>query len=93
METTGLLCGGSAGRREGSVGSNNKCFQWSPDSGSWEELLTLDIYRIDHLSWTPGNGIGTYLMGGGNKENKNTTTLIKPDGTQELGFTLKYDIR
>ena len=87
METTGLLCGGSAGRT-----INNKCFQWSPDTGSWDELLTLDIYRSDHLSWTPGTGIGTYLMGG-NSKNNNTTTLIKPDGTQELGFTLKYIIK
>ena len=76
----GLLCGGEF--------TNDSCLQWSPDTGSWEEAVTLDV-RFNHISWTPVNGRGTFLMGG--PSGKRTTTLIKPDGTQEPGFALKYD--
>ena len=82
-ESSGLLCGG--------YGTRN-CLQWSPDTGSWEEeLLYLDTGRYQHVSWTPGNGVGTYLMGGYETEMEKTSTLIKPDGTQEPGFSLQYD--
>ena len=43
------------------------------------------------MSWTPSSGSGTYLIGG--RDSKRTTTLIKPDGTQEPGFPLKYDTK
>ena len=79
-----ILCGG------GSTGLN--CLQWSPYTGTWEELLTLDVYRSNHVSWT--TGIGTYLMGAHCNIgclNGNTTSLIKTDETQEPGFDLKYD--
>ena len=69
--------------------TRDTCVQWSPDTGSWEELLTLDVGRIKHVSWTPGPGMGTYLMGGG--DSLRTTTLIKDDQTQEPAFQLKYD--
>ena len=81
MESSGLLCGGDY--------TKDSCLQWSPDTGSWEELLTLDVGRARHVSWTPGSDIGTYLMGG--NLNEKTTTLIKPDGTQEPGFPLQYN--
>ena len=82
MESSGLLCGGTATR--------DTCLQWSPDTGTWEDLqLTLDVERRDHVSWTLGTEVGTYLMGGGYRGK--TTTLIKPDGSQEPGFDLKYD--
>ena len=80
MESSGLICGG--------YDTEDTCLQWSPDTGSWEELLTLDVVRFDHVSWTPGTKVGTYLMGG--RYSERTTTLIKPDGTQEQGFDLKY---
>ena len=83
LERSGLLCGGYD-----SVDPQDTCLQWSPDTGSWEELLHLDISRYNHVSWTPDNGIGTYLMGGDYDER--TTTLIKHDGTQEAAFPLKY---
>ena len=71
------------------------CLKWSPDTGSWEALLTLDIKRFAHVTWTPRHGRGTYLMGGWhNTDNPypwNTSTLIKDDGTQEPAFPLKYD--
>ena len=77
----GLLCGGANTRVS--------CIQWSPDSGTWEEALTLDVRRSQHVSWTPSSGAGTYLMGG--YDSKRTTTLINNDGSQEPGFPLKYD--
>ena len=55
-------------------------------------MITLDVQRYSHVSWTPEPEIGTYLIGNGG-DNMRTTTLIKPDGTQELGFSLKYDTR
>ena len=77
----GLLCGGSD--------TEDSCILWSPDSGTWEEALTLDVKRSYHLSWTPSSGnIGTYLMGGYYSER--TTTLVNNDGSQEPGFPLKY---
>ena len=81
MESSGLLCGGEV--------TDDSCLQWSQDTGTWEELLTLDVGRARHVSWTPGSDIGTYLMGG--NLNEKTTTLIKPDGTQEPGFPLQYN--
>ena len=84
VTSSGLLCGGADSNRE-------QCLQWN--TGSWDELLTLDVGREDHVSWTPGNGIGTFLMGGWSSESKRTTTLIKPDGTHEVGFPLQYRIR
>ena len=52
--------------------------------------MTLDINRADHVSWTPSPLIGTYLMGGWHSPMD--TTLIKPDGSQEPGFNLKFDL-
>jgi len=84
VESSGLLCGGLQGDTALS------CLQWSPDTGTWEDVqLTLDDGRSEHVSWSPGTDIGTYLMGGG--RSGRTTTLIKHDGTQEPGFDLKYD--
>ena len=80
----GLLCGGQFSD------TRDSCLQWSPDSGTWEAALTLDVRRDDHVSWTPSSGnTGTYLMGG--DYSFKTTTLITNDGRQEQGFPLKYD--
>ena len=80
----GLLCGGY------DIDTRDSCLMWSPDSGTWEEALTLDVRRYDHVSWTPSSGNnGTYLMGGAYSER--TTTLINNDGSQEPGFPLEYD--
>ena len=81
-----IICGGKF---------RYNCLKWSPDTGSWEALLTLDIYRTEHVSWTPECGRGTYLMGGwhhntDNPYSWNTSTLIKDDGTQEPAFPLKF---
>ena len=88
LENFGLLCGGSGTEVE------DTCLQWSPDTGTWEELLTWDNVqhdgRVDHVSWTPRPDIGTFLMGG--KYGGRSTTWIKPDGAHDTGFPLKYDI-
>ena len=73
----------------GGYGTEDSCLMWSPYTGSWEELLTLDVGRCLYSSWTPGTGIGTYLMGG--FTSNRTSTLVKPDSTQEPGFQLKYE--
>ena len=83
VDSKGLLCGGAYTR--------DTCLQWSPDTGTWEDLLTLNVMRYRHVSWTPGPDIGTYLMGG--IYSGLTTTLIKPDGNQEPGFLLKHDTK
>ena len=89
VENTGLLCGGY-----GSEEVAGTCLQWSPDTGNWEEMFTWDNEypgRADHVSWTPRTDIGTFLMGG--EYDGRSTTWIKPDGTQEMGYRLKYDIQ
>ena len=85
----GLLCGG--GDIPPYSQTRDSCLQWSPDTGTWEEALTLNVSRYDHVSWTPSSGIGTYLMGG--EDSPWTTTLITPEGSQEPGFPLKHDTR
>ena len=67
--------------------------QWSSDTGTWEQSLTLGVDRERHVSWTPDPDIGTYLMGGWVSEASRSTTLIKPEGSQELGFPLKYETK
>ena len=74
-----LLCGGQY--------TEDSCIQWSPNTGTWEERLTLDVGRMGHVSWTTERG--TYLIGG--DRTGFSTTLITSDGTQEPGFGLKYD--
>ena len=81
MDSSGLICGG--------YDTQDTCIQWIPDTGTWEEYLSLDVKRYVHVSWTPGTGVGTYLMGGSGSER--TTTLLTPEGTQEPGFPLKYN--
>ena len=89
LESSGLMCGGFLSD------TRYTCLQWSPDTGSWEQLLRLDAERENHVSWTPDNGIGTYLMGGYgyDSDSGTTTTLVKHDGTQEAAFALKHVTR
>ena len=85
VEQTGLLCGGSF--------TADTCVQWSSDTGTWEQSLTLDTVRYNHVSWTPDPDIGTHLIGGADYIGGTTSSLIKPDGSQETGLTLKYNTR
>ena len=82
VDSSGLLCGG------GSSVAKESCLKWRPDAGTWEKAVNLEVRREDHVSWTPCSGVGTYLMGGYFTDL--VSTLIKPDGTQEPGFPLKY---
>ena len=74
----------------GGYDTSDSCVQWSSVNGTWEENLTLDVTRYFHVSWTPDPDIGTYLMGGIVQLLPPRTTLIKPNGSQEPGFDLKY---
>ena len=92
LEASGLMCGGDWTR--------SNCVLWSSVTGTW------DASTYYHVSWTPDPDIGTYLKGGGTSEARNTTTpnkpkqsgwsewlcswLIKPERSQEQGFSLKY---
>ena len=88
VSADGLLCGG------GLSGTRDSCLQWTPDSGTWEAAVTLDVRREAHVSWTPSGGnTGTYLMGGYYSESMRTTTLITNDGSLDQGFPLKYDTK
>ena len=78
-----ILCGG--------YDTSYSCLQWSPDTGTWEELLTLDVRRMYHVSWTPASGTGTFLIGGIASGSEMTTSLITHEGGQETGFSLEYD--
>ena len=84
----GLLCGGLNNDNQG---INDNCLQWRPELGSWQKFLTLGLIRNNHVSWTSENSSTHYLMGGGQTFGSEWwTTLIHPNGTQELGFSLKY---
>ena len=85
----GLLCGG------GNINvTKTSCLQWSTDSGSWEKSHVFQIERIEHSSWTPTSGAGTYLFGGvfGNDATTGRTTeIVKPDGSYvDSGFKLEH---
>jgi len=84
-QDTHLLCGGS--------GTGQSCLEWSSAQGLWSESHTLGVTRAFHVSWTPGADIGTFLMGGVTGDSQASSTLLKPDGSQEPGFPLRYDTR
>ena len=83
VSADGLICGGQW--------YDSSCLLWSPDTGTWEEALTLDVPRYEHVSWTPSGGNGTYLIGGFLPGGLLSTTLITSDGSQKPGFTLQHD--
>ena len=83
----GLTCGGFD---YGSpADQRTSCLKWSPDSGTWTLSHNLTEERDNHVSWTPDPSLGTYLIGG--ISNPRTSELIKPDGSVEQGFSLKYN--
>lgn len=82
---TDLLCGG--------MGNEESCLRWISAQGLWSTSHYLGVTRAFHVSWTPDTDIGTYLMGGNDAASQASTTLLKPDGSQEQGFPLKYDTR
>ena len=88
----GLTCGGFD---YGSPADQRiSCLKWSPDSGSWTLSHTLTEERDNHVSWTPDPSLGTYLIGKfSSYNNMRTSELVKPDGSVEQGFSLKYDTR
>ena len=80
-----LACGGW------SDSVSDSCSTFNSDSGLWNRSHTLPRKRQYSQSWTPQSGSGTYLIGG--EANADTTDLVKPDGTVQQGFNLKYETR
>ena len=78
-----LICGGYP--------TGQSCSEWKSDSGTWNSY-NLPRTRKYSESWTPQSGVGTYLTGD-ESTHRATTDLIKPDGTVQQGFNLKYDTR
>ena len=66
------------------------CLKWSPDSGTWTQSHNLTEDMFNHVSWTPDSSLGTYLMGGAFSF---SSEMVKPDGSVEQRFVLKYDTR
>ena len=85
-----LVCGGLHAKP--SPGSRNTCIKFDLTSGVWTSAYTLDGGRRKHVSWTPQSGSGTYLMGDYPSINR-TSSLLKPDGTVESGFSLRWNLR
>ena len=67
---------------------NSTCLQWNSEKGSWPVSHLLKKPRYNHVSWTPPNGRGTYLLGGW--YSPRSASLIKSDGSEEDAFQLKY---
>ena len=64
------------------------CEQFSPATGTWARTShTLQEEREYHVSWAVEEG--TLLMGG--DFSGTTTEIVKPDGTTETSFEMKYD--
>ena len=85
-----LMCGGSYTPRS--------CRRWNPDTGAWDEVTnvtnSLTHERDEHVSWTPADGSGTYLMGGrlsvSTRNNERTSEIIDTDGNVGSSFSLSY---
>ena len=65
------------------------CVSWT--KGTWTPSHNLAKKRGSHVSWTSPSGSGVFLMGG--EINQQTSELVKPDGSVEEGFALKYKTR
>ena len=68
-------CGGDREK-----GTGTTCDKWS--EGSWTRSVSLSAGRIMHVSWATASGL--YLIGG--QSSKDTSELVKEDGSVEEGF-------
>ena len=84
-QDTLLLCGGS-----NYYDAYYSCEEFSPATGTWARTShKLQKPRGAHVSWTVEEG--TLLMGGA--YSRNTSEIVKHDGTTETSFDLKYYTR
>ena len=71
------------------------CLTWS--QGTWNVSHHMIYRRMNHVSWTPASGAGTYLMGGVFVADvpppSQKTEIVRPDGTVEHGFDLATRFR
>ena len=78
-----LMCGGGY--------TEISCWRWNPDTGAWDELAnSLAQARYGHVSWTPADGSGTYLIGGNFYDSQRTSEIVDTDGNIRSSFSLKY---
>ena len=79
-----LLCGGRAGKHYfGSI----YCRRWNNFTGTWDKVSrSLIESRLFHVSWTPADGSGTYLIGGDSVW-KNTTYEVFEKDTNKVNAT------
>ena len=75
----GLLCGGDLAR--------STCLALDTATGQWQPAANLLEERYDHVSWASEAGV--VLMGGGSS--RNTTEIVREDGSVETGFDLVLD--
>ena len=67
--------------------SSSSCIEWN--MGTWNTSVTkLKNDRAYHVSWTPGNESGTYLMGG--KGSIGERTELVKNGESVTKFNLHY---
>ena len=78
-----LLCGGSDKLRI--------CWRWNPDTGTWDMATeSLTKKRSSHISWTPGDGSETYLIGGSYSDR--TSEIIDLENNVKSSFPLQHRI-
>ena len=79
----GLACGGGESTQ---TATESGCVRWSPVSGTWTHSNSLWQMRIDHVSWATASGV--WIMGG--TYSSSTSEKMKPDGSGQIGPSLKY---
>lgn len=83
-----LLCGGSFSD------TSRNCRKWSSTEGKFSEkpVHEFKLYRSGHVSWSPVSENGTFLMGGGSKEEgMNSSTFVETGIINGIkGFDLTF---
>ena len=86
----GVICGGQA---TGSLDGSTTCLDIT--SGAWtsSNYQPLISRHADHVSWNLGLDDSFMLLGGsGFPASSNATSIVKSDGTNEVGFMMQYSI-
>ena len=64
------------------------CHRWNTVTGVWDWVIgPLIEKRLEHVSWTPADGSGTYLMGGA--FSADTSEVISQDNSVNASLPLK----
>ena len=84
----GMICGGD---------NTNiyTCHQWNSEEGKFPERPVHEFKpsRYEHVSWTPASTSETFLIGGGSKSLRSTSTIVKQGLFSGFGgFALKHPL-